>query len=100
MRAVPYTEVTMTANTRLTVRLNASDMYMLSCAAALTGSSTAEFIRAAAKEEAVAILEKQTYVTLSKRDLAAFTAAINNTFTPNPALNAALAAARQVKTHS
>lgn len=90
----------MSANTRLTVRLNASDKHMLSCAAALTGTSTGDFIRAAAKEEALAVLKRQAHVSLTQRDFAAFTAAISNTFTPNPALKAALAAVKQVKTHS
>lgn len=83
----------MSANTRLTVRLNASDKYMLSCAAALTGISTGEFIRAAAKEEASAVLKRQAHVSLTQRDFVAFTAAINNAFTPNPTLRSAIDAA-------
>lgn len=90
----------MSASTRLTVRLNASDKYLLSCAAALAGTSMDEFIRSVAKEEALAVLKRQAHVSLTQRDFAAFTAAISNTFTPNPALKAALAAVKQVKTHS
>lgn len=90
----------MSVNSRLTVRLNTSDQRTVSCAALLTGTSTVEFIHAAAKEKALAVLATQTQVTLTRRDFAAFTTAINNTFRPNPALKAALAAARRVKIHS
>jgi len=89
----------MRANTRLTVRLNASDKHILSCAAALTGTSTGAFIRAAAKE-ALAVLKGQAHVSLTQSDFAAFTAAISNPFTPNPALKAAQVAVKQVKIHS
>ena len=80
--------------------LNAADQDMVACATALTGASTAAFIHAAAKEKALDLLKGQTHLSLPQCDFATFTAAISNTFTPNPALKAALAAVKQLKTHS
>ncbi|WP_413895045.1 DUF1778 domain-containing protein [Rhodoferax sp.] len=74
----------MCVNTRLTVRLNASDKCVVARAAALTDTSTVEFIRAAAKEKALAVLATQTLVTLTRRDFAAFTAAINTPLQAQP----------------
>jgi len=47
-------------------------------------------MRTAAKEKAVALLDRESRVTLSKRDFAALTLALNGAFTPNRALRSAL----------
>ena len=53
-------------------------------------SEMAGFVRAAAKEKAVALLDRESRVTLSKRDFAALTLALDGAFTPNPASRPAL----------
>jgi uncharacterized protein (DUF1778 family) len=55
------------------------------------GTTMAGFVRAAAKEKARILLNRESRVTLTRRDFAAFTQALNGTFTPNPALADALA---------
>ena len=87
----------MTATARFDLKLDASDKDIFLRAATLVGTSMAGFVRAAAKEKALALLDEQSRVTLSQRDFAAFSAAINNAFAPNPALKGALAAAKRVK---
>ena len=49
--------------------------------------------RAAAKEKALALLERESHVRLSKRDFAAFAKALDGAFTPNRALKGALSQA-------
>ena len=62
-------------------------------AAALMGTTMAGFVRMAAKEKAVDLLDRDTRVTLSKRDFAALGKALGGAFAPNKALKAALNAA-------
>ena len=47
-----------------------------------------------AEQKARAMLDRDSRVTLSKRDFAAFSMALNGAFTPNRALKGALAEAR------
>ncbi|MEK6246353.1 MAG: DUF1778 domain-containing protein [Pseudomonadota bacterium] len=47
-----------------------------------------------ADEKALALLDRESRVTLSKRDFAAFTRALNGAFTLKPALKRALAEAK------
>ncbi|BCO26399.1 hypothetical protein MIZ03_1281 [Rhodoferax lithotrophicus] len=49
------------------------------------------------KEKAQTLPEQESRITLSERDFLAFTAAIQRTFTPNPALQKALASAAKIK---
>ena len=87
----------MTAVARFDLKLDADDKDLLSRAASLMGTTMAGFVRSAAKEKAQTLLEQESRVTLSKQDFLAFNAAINDAFSPNPALQTALAAAAKVK---
>lgn len=81
----------MTATARFDLKMNADEKDMVSRAAALMGTTMAGFVRVAAREKALALLERESRVTLSKRDFAALTKALNSPFKPNPALKGALA---------
>lgn len=87
----------MTTTARFDLKLDADDKEILSRAASLMGTTMAGFVRSAAKEKAQALLDQESRVTLSKRDFAAFHAAISGAFKPNPALQSALTAAAKVK---
>ena len=87
----------MTVIARFDLKLDVADKAILSRAAALMGTTMAGFVRMAAKEKALALIDCESRLTLSQRDFAAFTAAINQAFTPNPAMQAALQAAAKVK---
>lgn len=87
----------MTAIARFDLKLDVADKDILSRAAALMGTTMAGFVRMAAKEKALALIDSESRVTLSRRDFAAFTAALNQAFAPNPALQEALHAASKVK---
>lgn len=56
---------------------------------------TVGFVRAAAKEKAQQLLERESRLTLSQRDFAAFAAALDTAFSPNVALRNALTQARK-----
>lgn len=84
----------MTARARFDLTMDAEEKDIVSRAAALMGATMAGFMRAAAKEKALALLERESRVTLSKRDFAAFSKALNGAFRPNRALGGALADAR------
>jgi uncharacterized protein (DUF1778 family) len=83
----------MSTTARFDLKMNADEKDIVSRAAALMGTTMAGFVRAAAKEKALALLDRESRVTLSKRDFAALTRAINGAFKPNPALKGALAEA-------
>jgi uncharacterized protein (DUF1778 family) len=83
----------MTTTARFDLKMNADEKDLVSRAAALMGTTMAGFVRAAAKEKAVDLLNRESRVTLSKRDFATLTQALNGAFTPNPALKGALAEA-------
>ncbi len=87
----------MTEVARFDLKLDAVDKDLLARAASLMGTTMAGFVRTAAKEKAHILLEQSSRVTLSNRDFAAFNAAIQGAFSPNSALQAALAAAAKVK---
>ena len=84
----------MTARARFDLTMDAEEKDIVSRAAALMGATMAGFVRAAAKEKALALLERESRVTLSKRDFAAFSRALNRAFSPNRALRGALVDAR------
>jgi uncharacterized protein (DUF1778 family) len=84
----------MTAKARFDLKMDAADKDVVSRAAALMGTTMAGFVRAAAKEKALALLDRESRVTLSKRDFATFTRALNGAFNPNRALKGALAEAK------
>ena len=83
----------MPATARFDLKMDADEKNLVSRAAALMGTTMAGFVRAAAKEKAVALLDRELRVTLSKRDFAALTLALNGAFAPNRALKGALAKA-------
>jgi uncharacterized protein (DUF1778 family) len=88
----------MTATARFDLKLDANDKDVLARAAALMGTTMAGFVRAAAKEKALALLDREARVTLSATDFAAFSTAVNGAFSPNEALrNAMKDAARTVR---
>ena len=80
----------MTTRARFDLTMDAADKDIVSRAAALMGATMAGFVRAAAKEKALALLERESRVTLSKRDFAAFSKALDGAFKPNRVLKAAL----------
>lgn len=84
----------MTARARFDLKMDASEKDVVSRAAALMGTTMAGFVRAAAKEKALALLDRESRVTLSKRDFAAFAKALDGAFTPNRILKGALTEAR------
>ena len=85
----------MTARARFDLTMDAEEKDIVSRAAALMGATMAGFMRAAAKEKALALLERESRVTLSKRDFAAFSKALSGALSPNRALKGALAEVRE-----
>lgn len=84
----------MTVRARFDLTMDADEKDVVSRAAALMGSTMAGFVRAAAKEKALILLDRESRVTLSKRDFAAFSKALNGAFAPNRALKSALTQAK------
>jgi uncharacterized protein (DUF1778 family) len=84
----------MTARARFDLKMNADEKDVVSRAAALMGTTMAGFMRAAAKEKALALLDRESRVTLSKRDFMEFGRALNGAFAPNRALKSAIAEAK------
>ena len=84
----------MTSRARFDLKMDASEKDVVSRAAALMGTTMAGFVRAAAKEKALAMLDRESRITLSKRDFTAFGKALNRAFAPNRALKGALDAAK------
>ena len=80
----------MTATARFDLKLDAGDKEVLARAAALMGTTMAGFVRTAAKEKALALLDREARVTLSSADFATFATAINGAFAPNAVLRKAL----------
>lgn len=80
----------MAASERLDLKLSKQDKELFTRAAALEGTSVAAFLRAAAKERAYEAIERETRLTLSTRDFDSFSAALEQAFKPNEALEKAL----------
>ncbi len=87
----------MSTTARFDLKLDADEKDLLARPVSLMGTTMAGFVRSAAKDKAQALLEQESRITLSKRDFLTFNAAINGAFTPNPALQKALATAAKVK---
>ena len=87
----------MTTVARFDLKLDAADKDILSRAASLMGTTMAGFVRAAAKEKAQTLLDRESRVTLTQRDFVAFHAALDGAFKPNPALQNALTNAAKVR---
>jgi len=80
---------------RFDLKMDAEDKDILAKAAAIMGTTMASFVRAAAKEKALMLLERESRVTVSSRDFAAFSQALDTAFSPNPSLKDALTQARR-----
>ncbi len=80
----------MAAIARFDLKMDAAEKDLVARAAALVGTTMAGFVRMAAKEKAVDLLDRDTRVTLSKRDFAALAKALDSAFIPNKALKDAL----------
>ena len=87
----------MTAVARFDLKMDASEKDVVARAAALMGTTMAGFVRTAAKERALELLDRESRVTFSRGDFRAFASALNGAFAPNAALKRAMAAARKVK---
>ncbi|MFN6182664.1 MAG: DUF1778 domain-containing protein [Burkholderiales bacterium] len=87
----------MSAAARFDLKMDVAEKEVVSRAAALVGTTMAAFVRAAAKEKARELLDRESRITMSEQDFQAFTKALNGTFTPNAALENALRAARKMK---
>ncbi len=74
--------------------MDANEKDVIAKAAALMGTTMAGFVRAAAKEKAQQLLERESRVTLSRQDFTAFVAALDGAFKPNVALQKAVKQAR------
>lgn len=80
---------------RFDLKMDAGEKQIVSQAAALMGTTMAGFVRIAVKEKAQQLIDQETRLTLGDRDFAAFAAAIEGAFAPNPALKRALEGARR-----
>ncbi|RYF81303.1 MAG: DUF1778 domain-containing protein [Comamonadaceae bacterium] len=80
---------------RFDLKMDADEKDVIAKAAALMGTTMAGFVRVAAKEKAQQLLERESRISLSQRDFAAFAAALDTAFDPNPALQKALTQAGQ-----
>jgi uncharacterized protein (DUF1778 family) len=87
----------MSAVARFDLKMDVEEKDIVSRAAALMGTTMAAFVRAAAKEKARELLYKESRITMTTQDFAAFTAALNGAFTPNAALQNAMTIARGIK---
>lgn len=85
----------MPTTARFDLKMDPDEKAIVARAAALLGTTMAGFVRAAAKEKAQALLEREARVTLSVRDFVAFTDALESAFEPHPALKDALTQARR-----
>jgi len=88
-------EIEMDNAARFDLKMDADEKALVARAAALMGTTMAGFVRAAAKEKAQVLLEREVRLTFSERDFAAFSLALDTAFAPNPALKDALTQARR-----
>jgi uncharacterized protein (DUF1778 family) len=84
-----------TTTARFDLKLDSSEKKIVARAAALMGTTMAGFVRAAAKEKAQALLERETRIVLGERDFVRFAAAVSGPFEPNAHLVQALKEARR-----
>ena len=80
----------MPATARVDLKMNAEEKAIVARAAALTGMTMADFVRAAAREKALAVVDREARVTLSKHDFEALTRALKSAFKPNRVLKGAM----------
>ena len=82
---------------RRDLTLDTPDQGIVARGAALMGTTMAAFVRAAAKEKAQQLIDRETRIEMSAHDFDAFAAALNQPWQPNAALQRALQAADAVK---
>ena len=87
----------MGAVVRFDLKMDADEKDVVSRAAALMGTTMAAFVRTAAKEKAHELLNRESRITMTEQDFQVFTQALNSAFIPNPALQTAMKASRQMK---
>lgn len=75
---------------RIALTLSANDRQLISRAAALTGTTTADFVCTAASERARELLDQAGRITLSVRDFKSLALALSGPFNPNATLSDAL----------
>ena len=85
----------MATSARFDLKLDKDDKELFSQAATLMGTSMAGFVRAAAKEKARAMIDRESRLTLSQRDFRAFSRALDQAFAPNKPMQEALDTARK-----
>ena len=80
---------------RITARVPESARARLQRAADLTGATLNQFLVQSALKEAEAVIERESVIRLTRRDAAAFFAALERPAKPNRKLRAAVKAYRQ-----
>ena len=85
----------MATTARFDLKLDKDDKELFAQAATLMGTTMAGFVRAAAKEKARSLIDRESRLTLSQRDFIAFNAALDEAFAPNKPLQEALDTAAQ-----
>jgi uncharacterized protein (DUF1778 family) len=87
----------MSVGARFDLKMDVEEKEIVARAAALMGTTMAAFVRAAAKEKARDLLDRESRITMSGQDFQALTMALNEAFTPNDALQNAMRTAREIK---
>lgn len=82
---------------RVDLKMAREEKDVVSRGAAIMGTTLSAFVRAAAKEKAVELIERESRVTMSSADFDAFAKAINQPFTPSAAVKKSMLAASTVK---
>jgi uncharacterized protein (DUF1778 family) len=82
---------------RLDLKMEHDEKAILARGAAIMGTSVSAFVRAAAKEKAADLIERESRITMTNADFVAFAAAINRPFKPSAAVTKTLKAAAAVK---
>ena len=85
----------MSVAARFDLKMDPQAKAIVAKAAALMGTTMAGFVRAAAKEKAQNLIERETRLNLSARDFGAFAGALDAAFAPNAKLKEALTQARR-----
>lgn len=85
----------MASSARFDLKLDKREKHLFARAAELMGTTMAGFVRAAAKEKANALIERETRLTLSEREAQKLLEALDAPFRPNAALKKALTAAER-----
>ncbi len=78
------------AAARFDLKMAPDEKRLVANAAALMGTTMAGFVRAAAKEKAQSLLDRESRLSLPRGDFAAFQSALQRAFVPNAALKQAL----------